>query len=81
MAARLAPNNIRRTHQSLHHLVANAPWSDESILGSLREHVLTAMKQNGSVAGWIVVDTGFVKKGKHSARQYCGQVVSRRIAR
>ena len=27
MAARLAPDNVRRTHQSLHHLVADAPWS------------------------------------------------------
>jgi SRSO17 transposase len=77
MAARIAPDNVRRTHQSLHHLVADAPWSDESVLGSVREHVLTAMKQNGPVVAWIVDDTGFVKKGTHSvgvARQYCGQV-------
>jgi SRSO17 transposase len=77
MAARLAPDNVRRTHQSLHHLVADAPWSDEAVLGSVREHVLTAMKQNGPVVAWIVDDTGFVKKGTHSvgvARQYCGQV-------
>ena len=26
MAARLAPENVRRTHQSLHHLVADSPW-------------------------------------------------------
>ncbi len=25
MAARLAPDNVRRMHQSLHHLVADAP--------------------------------------------------------
>ncbi len=77
MAARLAPDNIRRTHQSLHHLVADAPWSDEAVLGSVRGHVLTAMKQNGPVVAWIVDDTGFVKKGTHSvgvARQYCGRV-------
>jgi SRSO17 transposase len=77
MAARLAPDNIRRTHQSLHHLVADAPWSDEAVLGSVRAQVLTAMKANGPVAAWIVDDTGFVKKGTHSvgvARQYCGQV-------
>ncbi len=77
MAARLAPDNIRRTHQSLHHLVADAPWSDEAVLGSVRGHVLAAMKQNGPVVAWIVDDTGFVKKGTHSvgvARQYCGQV-------
>ena len=77
MAARLSPDNVRRTHQSLHHLVADAPWSDEAVLGSVREHVLTAMKQNGPVVAWVVDDTGFVKKGTHSvgvARQYCGQV-------
>jgi SRSO17 transposase len=77
MAARLAPDNVRRTHQSLHHVVADAPWSDEAVLGSVRERVLGAMKQNGPVAAWIVDDTGLPKKGTHSvgvARQYCGQV-------
>jgi SRSO17 transposase len=77
MAARLAPDNLRRMHQSLHHLVANAPWSDDAVLGSVRGHVLTAMKQSGPVVAWIVDDTGFLKKGTHSvgvARQYCGQV-------
>src|SRR5262249_8046880 len=28
MAARLCPDNVRQTHQSLHHVVAHAPWSD-----------------------------------------------------
>jgi len=77
MAARVAPDNVRRTHQSLHHLVADSPWSDEAVLENVREHVLGAMKQNGPVAAWIVDDTGFPKKGRHSvgvARQYCGQV-------
>jgi SRSO17 transposase len=36
MAARLAPDNVRRMHQSLHHLVADAPWSDEAILEQVR---------------------------------------------
>jgi len=77
MAGRLAPDNVRRTHQSLHHLVADSPWSDEAVLESVREHVLGAISQKGSVAAWIVDDTGFPKKGTHSvgvARQYCGQV-------
>jgi SRSO17 transposase len=77
MAARLAPDNVRRTHQSLHHLVADAPWSDEAVLASVRGQVLTAMKENGPVVAWIVDDTGFPKKGTHSvgvARQYCGQL-------
>jgi len=77
MAARLAPDNVGRMHQSLHHLVAHGPWSDEAVLEEVRQYVLPAMKGNGPVVAWIVDDTGLVKKGTHSvgvARQYCGQV-------
>jgi SRSO17 transposase len=77
MAARLAPDNVRRTHQSLHHLVAEAPWDDEEMLGEVRRQVLPVMQKYGPVVAWIVDDTGFPKQGKHSvgvARQYCGQV-------
>ncbi len=77
MAARLAPDNVRRMHQSLHHVVADAPWSDEEVLRQVREWVLPAMKKPSKVVCWIVDDTGFPKKGSHSvgvARQYCGQV-------
>jgi SRSO17 transposase len=77
MAARLAPDNVRRMHQSLHHVVADAPWSDGAVLGQVRSYALTAMRQKGPVQAWIVDDTGFPKKGTHSVgvvRQYCGQV-------
>ena len=77
MAARLAPDNVRRTHQSLHHVVADAPWSDEAVLRQVRKYALAAMMEKEPVAAWVVDDTGFVKKGTHSvgvARQYCGQV-------
>jgi SRSO17 transposase len=77
MAARLAPGNVRRTHQSLHHLVADAPWSDEEMLKCVRGYALAAMRKQEPVAAWIVDDTGFPKKGKESvgvARQYCGQL-------
>jgi SRSO17 transposase len=77
MAARLAPDNVRRMHQSLHHVVADAPWSDEAVLAEVRSYALTAMRQKGPVQAWIVDDTGFAKKGTHSVgvvRQYCGQV-------
>jgi len=77
MAARLAPDNVRRMHQSLHHVVADAPWSDEEVLRQVRGAVLPAMQKHGPVVCWIVDDTGFPKKGSHSVgvtRQYCGQV-------
>src|SRR5688572_13104557 len=77
MAARLAPDKARRMHQWLHHVVADAPWSDEAIMWQVRNTVLPAMQKHGPVVCWIVDDTGFPKKGSHSvgvARQYCGQV-------
>ena len=62
MAARLAPENVRRMHQSLHHLVADAPWSDEEMLRS-RSRIVGAMQQHDPVVAWIVDDTGFPKRG------------------
>ena len=77
MAARLAPDNLRQTHQSLHHIVADSPWNDEVMLSRIRQSVLPAMEKKGEIEAWIVDDTGFAKKGTHSvgvARQYCGQL-------
>jgi SRSO17 transposase len=77
MAARLDPANVQPMRQSLHHLVAKAPWSDEALLEQARNYVLPPMRKQGPVVAWIVDDTGFPKKGKHSvgvARQYCGQL-------
>src|SRR5579872_53881 len=77
MAALLAPKRVRQTHQSLHHLVADAPWEDEAVLKAVREYALAALTQSGPIQAWIVDDTGMPKKGRHSvgvARQYCGQL-------
>ena len=77
MAARLAPGNVCQMHQSLHHVVADAAWSDDALLKQVRSQVLPAMTRKHALAGWIVDDTGFPKKGTHSvgvARQYCGQL-------
>jgi SRSO17 transposase len=77
MAARLAPDNVRRMHQSLHHVVADAPWSDEAVLRNVCDAVLPVMQKHRRIVCWIVDDTGFPKKGTHSVgvvRQYCGQV-------
>src|SRR3977135_539622 len=76
-AARLDAENVQAMRQSLHHLVAKAPWSDDVLLDQVRNYVLPAMQKQEPVVAWIVDDTGFQKEGKHPVgftRQYCGQV-------
>jgi len=77
LAAITAPSRVSAQHQSLLHFVGNAPWSDAAVLSKVRELTLPILEQHGPAEAWIVDDTGFPKKGKHSAgvaRQYCGQL-------
>ena len=77
MAAVTAPARVAAQHQSLLHFVGNAPWSDERVLARVRELVLPTLERCGPIEAWIIDDTGFPKKGRHSvgvARQYCGQL-------
>ena len=77
MAARVQPGRVRAAHQSLHHFVAKADWSDEAVLTAVRDHVLPHIARHGPIRALIIDDTGMPKKGKHSvgvARQYCGQL-------
>jgi len=77
MAARVEPGRVQAAHQSLHHFVAKADWSDAAVLAVVRAQVLPIVEAQGPIRAWIVDDTGFPKKGRHSigvARQYCGQL-------
>jgi SRSO17 transposase len=77
MAAVTAPARVAAQHQSLLHFVGEAPWSDEAVLAKVREQVLPAIERHGPIEAWIIDDTGFAKKGRHSvgvAHQYCGEL-------
>jgi SRSO17 transposase len=77
MAALTAPARTAPKHQSLLHFVAQAPWSDEAVLTKVRQIALPGIQAHGAIDAWIIDDTGFPKKGRHSvgvARQYCGQL-------
>ena len=77
MAARVEPGRVQAAHQSMHHFVAKADWSDEAMLAAVRATVLPAITRHGQLRAWIIDDTGLPKKGVHSvgvARQYCGQL-------
>jgi SRSO17 transposase len=78
MAAHLSPDRVRSEHQRLHHFVADAPWSDQAVLDTVRGYTLERISRRaGPPEAILIDDTGHPKKGKHSvgvARQYCGQL-------
>ena len=77
IAARMQPGRVQAAHQSLHHFVAKADWSDDMVLAAVRAHVLPIIERYGPIRALIIDDTGIPKKGKHSvgvALQYCGQL-------
>ena len=77
MAARVCPDNVRSAHQSMHHLVAAAGWSDRAVLAAAARQVVPELLKTGRQCWWILDDTSHVKKGEHSvgvARQYCGRL-------
>ena len=76
MAARLHPDRVQAAGQSMHHLVAMAPWSSEDLPAVARRDGLPRMQRQGPVAGWIIDATGIPKRGRRSvgvARQYRGR--------
>src|SRR6266853_1668011 len=77
MAAITAPGRTAARHQSLLHFVGEGGWSDDDVLGKVREMVLPQIERHGPIEAFIIDDTSFPKKGRHSvgvSHQYCGQL-------
>jgi SRSO17 transposase len=77
MAAITAPERVSAQHQSLLHFIGQGGWSDENVMGKVREMVLPQMESSEPIKVWIIDDTAFPKQGAHSvgvARQYCGRL-------
>ncbi len=77
VAARLAARQSPADASVPPPLGGRGPWSDEELLAQVRRSVFPTIEQQGEVFAWIVDDTGFPKKGRHSVgvpRPYSGQV-------
>jgi len=77
IAAATAPHATSAQHQSLLHFLAKGEWSDEKVLGKVRDLVLPQAERHGAIEAWIIDDTSFPKDGSHSVgvqHQYCGQL-------
>src|SRR5271157_5993350 len=63
LAAVTRPVRTAAQHQSLLHVVAQAPWSDQAVLARVRQRVLPCVTRAEPVQALIIDDTGFPKKG------------------
>jgi SRSO17 transposase len=56
---RICPDNVRQTHQALHHIMAQPPWKDDDLLEAVRRYVVPTMLEQGKrswVGSWMTPD-------------------------
>jgi SRSO17 transposase len=61
MPAVTAPAHVSAQHQKLLHFVGEGKWSDERVLGKVRELVVPAIERHGPIEAWIIDDTSYAK--------------------
>jgi SRSO17 transposase len=69
------PAKADAAHQRVQHFITDSRWDDHAVRLNAARYALAAMTQVASVWAWIIDDTGFLKKGRHSVgvqRQYTG---------
>lgn len=80
MAERLEGAHSTRVsarHQSIHHFVCEARWSDAAVRERVRDEVLPVLQAQAPIRHWIIDDTTVLKKGRCSVGvdvQYSGQI-------
>src|ERR1700692_2446025 len=66
MAAITAPRRPGAQHQQLLHFCGDGGGAAEKVLAKVPEMVLPQIEREGPIQAWIIDDTGFPKKGRHS---------------
>jgi SRSO17 transposase len=72
MAAHLSPDRVRSEHQRLHHFVADAPWSDQAVLDSVRSYVLERISRRAGSPEALIIDLCAVPRYVESGRSRHG---------
>jgi len=62
MAARVHPQDVSSAHQSMHHLVADAQWSDEAVLAAVAQQVVPSWPSTMKAAGGFWMTPGMRRK-------------------